>query len=284
MQAAPLFTVVTLSERLPVQQLCEGFATSALLPTRKYLALRVFLASCMVYGMLWDGATYSKLATANASCFGYLAFFTSWALVTECVYLVLAAVATWMAQTALSPASDATPLRKALSTIEKCEAVKPLLVVVGILQVIAVEVSFVAFFMYWVCVLPSYHLQESRVAYLEQHPATFAAHGVNFLVMAVDICFSRQPFGLCDAVWTVAYSLFYVCFSAAYYLAGGVRPYDGSPAMYPFLDWRRPVTTIACLSGILVMILGMHWAIWSVKFVQLAPSRLGKAGQLTNTV
>ena len=92
-------------------------------------------------------------------------------------------------------------------------------------------------------------------------------HGINFLVMAMDVFLSRAPYRMvAHAHHAAAYALGYVAFSVLYFLCGGLND-SGEPYIYPQLDWATPGPTGAfVVIGFGVMLPVVMWVTWSLYY------------------
>ena len=68
--------------------------------------------------------------------------------------------------------------------------------------------------------------------------ATVHLHGVNALLVLIDIAVSRVPFQFLHFFYPSLFAAVYVIFSGIYFAAGGTDP-SGDPFIYPLLDYGR---------------------------------------------
>lgn len=92
-------------------------------------------------------------------------------------------------------------------------------------------------------------------------------HGMNFVVIAVDVFLSRAPFRLAHTAHAATYSAVYLAFSFWYYLAYGTND-NGAPYIYPQLNWATPVPTGCLVVAFYVLALPLTmlltWSLWFV--------------------
>ncbi|XP_072013838.1 protein rolling stone-like [Amphiura filiformis] len=83
----------------------------------------------------------------------------------------------------------------------------------------------------------------------------FNVHLVGTVLLFVDLCISAFPMRVIHSVYPCIFGMTYVLFSVIYWAAGGVTS-SGRTAIYPILDWDKPLQTVgfvllACVLGIL---------------------------------
>ncbi|GFO21762.1 protein rolling stone [Plakobranchus ocellatus] len=89
-------------------------------------------------------------------------------------------------------------------------------------------------------------------------------HAVAAIYCVLDLFISRKPFRLMHAPYPVLFGAGYTAFSALYQLAGG-RGRNGSPFIYPVLDWSTPVKTLVVSSISNFLLIPMvHAALWGL--------------------
>ena len=98
--------------------------------------------------------------------------------------------------------------------------------------------------------------------------ATLHVHGINFLVILLDLFLSRFPLQLFHFVWIMAFSIPYVAFTGIYYAAGGTG-FNDTHYIYSVLDYRDspgPASGYAILLAVAPALL--HPVLWLVVFLR----------------
>ncbi|CAG2195165.1 unnamed protein product [Mytilus edulis] len=73
-------------------------------------------------------------------------------------------------------------------------------------------------------------------------------HGINSVIVVVDLLISAVPVRLLHAVYAIIYGLIYITFTGIFFAAGNRSP------IYPHvLDWRQPAITIGVVVGVAVI-------------------------------
>lgn len=117
-----------------------------------------------------------------------------------------------------------------------------------ILHTIGTVAAFAITSIYWTFVFdPEIHIMDAL---------NILVHGVNSVLMLLDLCLVAHPVRFNYFYWPVVFSLTYMVFSAVYYLAGGTDRLDRA-FIYNILDWRYPVKTLlittVCLGFVIVL-------------------------------
>ncbi|XP_013422112.1 protein rolling stone isoform X2 [Lingula anatina] len=85
----------------------------------------------------------------------------------------------------------------------------------------------------------------------------FNNHAMTALVMLADVFVTKIPIRLLHMVYPLVFVTVYTIFNIIYSLSGGLNAY-GSPYIYKFLDWRKPlipITVVACLGVVGIPVL-----------------------------
>ena len=98
--------------------------------------------------------------------------------------------------------------------------------------------------------------------------ASIQFHGVNLVIIVIDVFLSRIPLQLLHFPWAGVYSICFVVFTGIYFAAGGTDP-DGRSFIYPTLDYEdSPGESVgwALLLGLNPFIVHFIW--WVIVFVR----------------
>lgn len=224
--------------KLQLRHLDEDWATTfgsgacdCLTPTA-FLCLRAAELAAMlaILGVSLYAAALEHMEQApgggltGASCLKYWPIFlTNWSLVVAVLYLLAATYTTYLAQQ-LQAKAGAAPLCVQLTWL---------------LQGLALPTAFFVTVLYWLLVFDG-----------TVHTETVWVHGVNFLVVLIDVVASRQPICLLHAAYFLAYGSVYLLWTLLYYHAGGVDCH-AHPYIYAALDWRYTESTLTLALEIL---------------------------------
>jgi len=83
-------------------------------------------------------------------------------------------------------------------------------------------------------------------------PISYFTHGVNFLVVIVDVYLSRQPYYLLHGIYFAILGIVYLLFTYVYYVSGGTDC-SGRRYIYKSVDWNDPGSA-GMLAAILVVV------------------------------
>ncbi len=93
-------------------------------------------------------------------------------------------------------------------------------------------------------------------------------HGVNFVIILLDVFFSRMPVQVLHFPWAGIFDVLYIIFTGIYFAVGGTHP-DGSPFIYSVLDYgNSPGVAVgwALLLGLNSFFVHFIW--WIITFVR----------------
>jgi len=132
--------------------------------------------------------------------------------------------------------------------------------VAACLQVIMLPVSLLIVALYWGLVWDG-----STTDVL-----TVVTHGVNFVLMLVDLFASRQPLRLIQVMWPVIFGFIYVLFSYVYYVSGGTFEDGVSPYIYSALNWKEhPMNALGMGSAIVFLAIPLIFLVlWGIKKIR----------------
>ncbi|KAH9641737.1 hypothetical protein HF086_003863 [Spodoptera exigua] len=82
-------------------------------------------------------------------------------------------------------------------------------------------------------------------------------HGVNSVVMLVELVCSAHPSRLMHVMQPLYFAGAYMLFSVIYFLAGGLDPW-GNPFIYPVVDWSKPEQTMVVITLTALFLALMH--------------------------
>jgi hypothetical protein len=185
----------------------KGFTQSWVFKDEKtYLTIRITFAILVLGILLW-----SSLDMAVPGDYEYWwIYLTHWTLVVESMYFVSAAYTTWRAFT---------------NKEQKLSADKHM-ILSWVLHDIAYPSTCLVMIMFWGLVF------SPPVTAL-----TTFTHGVNFIVMLVDVILSSQPYYIMHAVYFLSYAAIYIGWTLFFY-AVKARNEDGDRYVYSALDYK----------------------------------------------
>ncbi|XP_072941941.1 protein rolling stone-like [Epargyreus clarus] len=122
-----------------------------------------------------------------------------------------------------------------------------------VLYNLAVPVAFLVTLFYW-CVLKS---AVKKVNYSPNPTLDIMLHGVNSVVMLVELTLSAHPSRLRHIMQPLYFALGYCIFTVLYYAAGGVDPW-GNHFIYPVIDWSKPEQTLVVITLTALFLALMH--------------------------
>ena len=88
----------------------------------------------------------------------------------------------------------------------------------------------------------------------EPLPVNLHVHGINAVIVIVDIWMSRIPFQLCHFFYTTSFTIFYLIFSVIYWVANG-RTKEG--VIYPILDYGAADKQMAIVFAMVLVLFPM---------------------------
>ncbi|XP_073957118.1 protein rolling stone-like isoform X3 [Choristoneura fumiferana] len=123
-----------------------------------------------------------------------------------------------------------------------------------VLYNISIPVSFMITVFYW-CLLRT--SADREVKYAPNPVLDVMLHGVNSVVMLVELLASAHPSRLLHILHPLYFALVYVLFSVTYYNAGGLDPW-GHSFIYPVIDWSKPQQTMVVVTLTALFLALMH--------------------------
>jgi len=193
-----------------------------------YSFFRLFEALILTFIYGWS--LYDTERDGTIAC--YYIFLTHWMLTIQTIYFWLI---WWTSRQADLMESGVKPKSAEMPCYAKTA---------WVLQDIAIPGTFLVFVLYWALVVPTKTEPPTLISYF--------THGVNFLVMLVDVYVSRQPYYLLHGIYIGILGLLYLLFTYIYYVAGGTDC-NGNRYIYAALDWSDPGST-STLAVILLFI------------------------------
>ncbi|XP_013197076.2 protein rolling stone-like isoform X2 [Amyelois transitella] len=112
---------------------------------------------------------------------------------------------------------------------------------------VTIPVAFLISTFYWGLLKSS-----GKMSYYTPHPVLdMMLHGVNSVVMLVELVLSAHPSRLVHIFQPLLFALAYLGFNLTYYYAGGYDPF-GHTYVYPVMDWSKPQETlvVVALTGV----------------------------------
>ncbi|CAH2050721.1 unnamed protein product, partial [Iphiclides podalirius] len=132
-----------------------------------------------------------------------------------------------------------------------------------ILYNISIPVAFLITVFYWAILNTSV----KKINYAPNPVLDVMLHGVNSLVMLVELTMSGHPSRLLHIMQPLYFALVYLIFTLTYYIAGGLDPW-GHVFIYPVLDWSKPEQTL-----VVAVLTGLFLALMHVLAVAIATAR-----------
>lgn len=118
-----------------------------------------------------------------------------------------------------------------------------------LLNVVATPVAFTITVIYWSLIYNAEHASLDAM--------NFLVHGVNSLLMLLDLLVVAHPVKIFHFLYPLALSLIYAIFTYVYFISGGLSK-DGTRYIYPIIKWDKPgTTTLVCL-GVMVFLIVLH--------------------------
>ncbi|XP_068626848.1 protein rolling stone-like isoform X2 [Battus philenor] len=117
---------------------------------------------------------------------------------------------------------------------------------------ITIPVAFLVTIFYWSIL----NAHGKKINYAPNPVLDVMLHGVNSVVMLVELILSAHPSRLLHIMQPLYFALVYLIFTAIYYGAGGLDPW-GHVFIYPVIDWSKPEQTlvVAVLTGLLLTLM-----------------------------
>ncbi|CAH0695396.1 unnamed protein product [Spodoptera exigua] len=122
-----------------------------------------------------------------------------------------------------------------------------------ILYNITIPVSFLITVFYWGILKTS----ANTVNFASNPVLDIMLHGVNSVVMLVELVCSAHPSRLMHVMQPLYFAGAYMLFSVTYFLAGGLDPW-GNPFIYPVVDWSKPEQTMVVITLTALFLALMH--------------------------
>uniref|UniRef100_A0A6M2DY25 Protein rolling stone n=1 Tax=Xenopsylla cheopis TaxID=163159 RepID=A0A6M2DY25_XENCH len=104
----------------------------------------------------------------------------------------------------------------------------------------------------------------------------FMTHGMNSILMLVDLFVISHPTKLLHFYLAICVSLIYAIFSVIYFWADGLDPHDNH-FIYNILDWNNPGPAVIVVVGGLVLLIFLHILVFLIyKFRLYLHARLNR--------
>ncbi|CAG4977822.1 unnamed protein product [Parnassius apollo] len=132
-----------------------------------------------------------------------------------------------------------------------------------VLYNITIPVAFLITVFYWV-VLKS---AVKNINYAPNPVLDVMLHGINSMVMFLELMLSAHPSRLLHIMQPLYFSLVYLLFTLIYYSAGGLDPW-GHVFIYPVVNWSKPEQTL-----VVAVLTGLFLALMHIVTVALATIR-----------
>jgi len=217
-----------------------SFGDSALLGSKRFSIYRLIVAAYAIALWFWCWSWYIERNETGK----FFIYVTYWSLTVEVVYLVVSAYVSFK-------------LEDVRATIDKSKQyvnIPKAVLISWILMNIIYMASFLVFLMFWLLVYPY-----DKVLYA----TTAQAHGVNFLLMAIDVFLSGAPFRILHFYQPVSYMLTYLIFNATYVLSGGTNA-SGKHYVYAALNWIDNGSACIKLAALITLVIApvLHQVLW----------------------
>ncbi|KOB74293.1 Uncharacterized protein OBRU01_09365 [Operophtera brumata] len=133
-----------------------------------------------------------------------------------------------------------------------------------VLYNITIPVAFLITVFYWGVLKTSTSV---HVNYAPNPILDVMVHGINSVVMLVELICSAHPSRLLHIMQPLYFAAAYMLFSVIYYFAGGTDPW-GNPFIYPVVDWSKPGQTM-----VVITLTGLFLALMHLLTVAVATGR-----------
>lgn len=214
----------------------EAFGT----PSRfaKCLSPTAFLLIRVALFAFWFGITIWRLAEGGL----HIKYLTHWTLVFECVYLFFAAFSTFMAVTGFAGIPDG-----------KGKATPWFIQITWAMQGTALLMSVLVFLLYWVLDYRVVCASDQGCPVVDFK--NIAVHGINALVMVIDLLINRQPFHLVHIFLPVIYAATYLAWNIIWQATSG-------DVVYMILDWEGNTSKAASVAaGVCLIVVPLFWVL-----------------------
>lgn len=182
----------------------------------------------------------------------WLIYLTHWSLTVETVYVIGLVIVTCQAQKVLPNTDSASTY---LASESDTGPMPTIAKVTLELFMIAQPASFMIFALYWTLDNPIWKLTSASLAALDW--TTYVVHGLNFVLLFIELFFSRVPFLLRNSLPHFIYCLLYVSWTYIQFLlkiGTGVpcTQYSnpGQCPIYTVLDWHDPQSATVVAIGV----------------------------------
>ncbi|KAL0901307.1 hypothetical protein ABMA27_006596 [Loxostege sticticalis] len=128
-----------------------------------------------------------------------------------------------------------------------------------VLYNIAIPVAFLITVFYWGILKSSKQLHN----YAPNPVLDIMLHGINSVVMFVELVFSGHASRLLHIMQPLFFALAYLLFTVVYYYAGGQDPW-GNAFIYPVIDWSKPEQTMVVVTLTALFLALMHLLVVAV--------------------
>jgi len=180
-------------------------------------------------------------------------FLTHWSLFLQLVYTWVSLFTTWRANAMKE------------GRVPKREKIPWYAGLTWVLQDILLPLTFFVFSLYFGLILPA--KEDGGVLAL-----SFFTHGVNFVIMLLDMFLSRQPYYLLHGFYIAFLLAGYTIFTYVYHILEGTSCL-GRPYIYKAVDWNNATSTgIQAFLGIVVVVPIINLIFWLV-IAYLFPTR-----------
>ncbi|CAB3241028.1 unnamed protein product [Arctia plantaginis] len=118
---------------------------------------------------------------------------------------------------------------------------------------ITIPVAFLITVFYWSILRTA----KKSVNYAPNPVLDVMLHGVNSVVMLIELFCSAHPSRLVHVMQPLWFAGAYMLFTIIYYFAGGQDPW-GNPFIYPVVDWSKPEQTLVVITLTALFLALMH--------------------------
>ncbi|CAB3256388.1 unnamed protein product [Arctia plantaginis] len=118
---------------------------------------------------------------------------------------------------------------------------------------ITIPVAFLITVFYWGILRTA----KKSVNYAPNPVLDVMLHGVNSVVMLIELFCSAHPSRLMHVMQPLWFAGAYMLFTIIYYFAGGQDPW-GNPFIYPVVDWSKPEQTLVVITLTALFLALMH--------------------------
>jgi hypothetical protein len=177
----------------------------------------------------------------------WMIYLTHWSLTVEVAYLILATFTTYRARRELQSNGD-----KTADTVSEATKLPGFVTATWVMLHVANPASLLVFLLYWTLDNPVWAMR-----YMPDYLGFFV-HGINFVLMQVDLFIGNNVFYLKNMLWFILYFILYLVWTIVHF-AAEVGTHDGCDKypknecpIYEVIDWHS--TQAAVILGAIIVL------------------------------